>query len=122
MAEGLTVAGIAIRVVEDSWTEHMVYQGAGLMRMSAGNLVDTRYGGARVCECQAWFVTSAEETALRSACPIGVAVAVAGELPDTPFDGAVEISQMTKRRLIIPGTGDTIVRVVTLHIEEAEPA
>ena len=121
MAEALTVAGIAVRVVQDSWTEQTVYQGAA-MRMAEGNYVDTRYGGARVCECQAWFLTSAEESAFRAAIPIGVAVPVSGELPETAFDGAVEVSQMSKRRLILPGTGDVIVRVVTLHIEESEPA
>ncbi len=121
MAEGLTVAGIAVRVVQDSWSEQMVYQGAS-MRMAAGNLVDTRYAGARVCECQAWFISSAEEATFRAACAIGVPVQVAGELPDTAFTGAVEISQTQKRRIVSSATGDAIVRVATLHIEEAEPA
>jgi len=90
--------------------------------MAGGNLVDTRYAGVRRAECQAWFLTSAEETTLRAVIPIGVPVAIAGELPDASYDAAVEISQTQKRRRIIPGTGDTIVRVVTLQIKEAEPA
>lgn len=122
MAEGLTITGIPVRVLLDSWVEPpMVYQGAR-MRMAEGNVYDGSYAGVRICECTAYFLTAADESQLRSACPRGVAVAVAGELPDPGFDGLVDIGQVAKRRLTIPGLGELLVRVVSLHIEEAEPA
>lgn len=122
MPEGLTIGGVAVRVVLNSWTEApMVYQGAR-MTMAEGNIVSTEYGGTRICDCQAYFLTGAEEAALRAVCPRGVPVTVAGELPETGFEGLVDIGQATKKKAIIPAIGETLVRVVALHIEEAAPA
>ncbi len=120
MAQGLTIAGIDVKVYENSFIEQpLVYTGARV-RTFDGYIYSTQANGMRVLECSAGFYSDAEWNALRAACPVGVAVTIAGELVVTSFQGVVDFQATTTKRA---GAGLTQVlwRVCTLHIEQAIP-
>lgn len=120
MAEGLTIAGIPVAVIADSWVEQpSVYQGARV-RLSDNNIFDSSRDRMRVAECQAYFFAVADEDTLRAACPRGTPVAIAGELPGTGFSGVVDFGTATSLR-VFDADVQVLHRLVTLHIEQAIP-
>lgn len=122
MADDLTIAGIPVRVEGGTWDEGAdIVQGERL-RMAEGNVLDMTYAPARAATCRAWFLTVSEETTLRAACPVGVPVAIAGDLTlarGGAFQGVVDFSRAGSKRRDQPGVGSILVRVVTLQIEES---
>lgn len=98
----------------------MLYQGARV-RARAGNVISTEdpLTGKRIAECSVYFLSRAEEDALRALIPRGSSVVVSGELPGTPLTALVDIGEAARTRTIIVGLGETLVWVAALHIEEA---
>lgn len=117
----LIVAGITVRVVEDSAKElPSLYQGARA-RMFDNTTISTERSPMRVLECEIDFYSLAEEVALRAFCPRGTPVAVSGDFVGFGLDffAVVDIGQAAA----FEGNtslGDEIWKTVTLHIEQAQ--
>ena len=120
MAEGLIIASVPVRVRAGSWTElPSLYFGAR-MRMKAGNAFTTENPASRkrVAQCEVWFLTGAEEAALRAATPPGAAYLVEGELPGATFSALVDLGDARAERRW-EGGGQVLQRVASLRLEEA---
>lgn len=117
----LVLAGITVRVVQDSATEtEGIYQGTRL-RAKAGNMISTETARMREMNCDIDLMDAAEESALRAACPRGVGVSIDGEWPVSgggAFTGAVDIGNASPWMGAVNEEGEPIYKTVQLHIEQ----
>jgi hypothetical protein len=120
MTDFLTVAGIVLRVVEDTAVEHEgIFQGERV-RGALGNLINMEAPSTRmrVLDCQADLYAASEETDLRAACPRGTAVAIGGWWAGAGFQGVVDLTDITAEVGAL-AVGEDFFKVVAVHIEQA---
>ena len=117
MSQGLLIAGIPVRVRKNTWVRGPSrYQGQR-MYLSENNLFDGSYAEARVWDCDLYFISAAEEDAIRTACPRGLDVEITGDLPDDTVQCTVDLG-VTRLLKIVQGGTQSLHRVMTVHIEE----
>lgn len=116
----LIIGGITLRVVEGSASEPPRRTIGSRVYAKAGNVISTEQEVARMMNCQVDLMSSAEETALRGACPKGVGVSIDGEWPVSgggAFTGMVDVGN-AEAWMGINEEGEPIFKTVTLAIEE----
>jgi len=119
MANGLGIAGIAVRVRRDTWSQVESFYMGARVRMFDNTLFSTERDERRVWEGEAYFLDQAEEEALRAACPRGIGVLVSGELVGGDlFYGTVDMGPSSYKYVLELGV-QALHRTMPLHIEEA---
>lgn len=117
----LVVAGIEVRVVEDSAKElPSLYQGART-RTFTNSTISTERTPMRVLECEIDLYSLEEEIILRQACPRGFPIAVSGDFVGfgQDFFALADIGQAAAFEGDA-ALGDEIWKTVTLHLEQAQ--
>ncbi len=116
----LTLGGVSVRVIRNSWVEKPSVHQGGRQRMRDNTIRSTEDATTRkrIADCHVDLPTFTDEATLRTACPKGVAVAVAGDLPSTGFNALVDIGDVTAL-YDLQGGVQVLLRAATVHIEES---
>lgn len=119
MADGLTLNGTPVPVLVNTWVEKPSRYSGGRAVMRANNIVSTEDDSTRkrIADCAIDCPDDAAEATLRTLCPKGTGVMIAGDLPVTSFTALVDIGDVTALRSEKDGV-QVLLRAAIVHIEQ----